>query len=129
MSLRRRSLAPTPLPSKSRRHSIQPLIQPSPSSSLPHTPLLSPSNTHILDPHPRHRHDNIHALVQRALPLEAVGAVALVIPERADGAVHAAAAVLLGLRGHADVLDDGAVGNVFVGGLRGLRGGGGGGGG
>jgi hypothetical protein len=39
--------------------------------------------------------------------------------------VHAAAAVLLRLCGRADVLDDGAVGDVLVGGLGGgVRGGG-----
>jgi len=38
--------------------------------------------------------------------------------------VHAAAAVLLGFRRRTNVLDDGAVGDVFVGGLGGLGSGG-----
>jgi hypothetical protein len=44
-------------------------------------------------------------------------AVLLVVPVGADGAVHAAAAVLLGLLGRAQVLDYGAVGNELEGGL------------
>lgn len=88
-----------------------------------------PSTTPSLDRNPRNRDDDIHALLLRRLPLVAVRAVLLVVPEGADRAVHAAAAVLLGLRGHADVLDHGAVGDVLVRGLCGLRAGRGGGGG
>ena len=97
-----------------------------PSSSSHHPlPLFNPIPfpPSLLDRNPRNRNHNIHALLLRGFPLVAVGAVLVVVPEGADGAVHAAAAVLLGLRGGANVLDHGAVGDVFVGGLGGLGGG------
>jgi hypothetical protein len=86
---------------------------------------LCPPQTAItlLDSDPRNGNDNVHALLLGRLPLVAVGAVLFVVPEGADGAVHAAAAVLLGLCGRADVLDHGAVGDVLVGGLCGGVGG------
>jgi hypothetical protein len=49
----------------------------------------------ILDSDPGNRNDNVHALLLRAFPLVAECAVLLVVPVGADGAVHAAAAVLL----------------------------------
>ena len=61
--------------------------------------------------------DDVHSLHLGGLPLVAVCSVLLVVPVRADGAVHAAAAVLLRLGGRANVLNDGAVGDVLVGGL------------
>ena len=61
--------------------------------------------------------DDVHSLHLGGLPLVAVCSVLLVVPVRADGAVHAAAAVLLGLGGRANVLNDGAVGDVLEGGL------------
>ena len=61
--------------------------------------------------------DDVHALRLGGLPFIAVCSILLVVPVRADRAVHAAAAVLLGLRGRANVLDDGAVGDVLEGGL------------
>ena len=74
----------------------------------------------FLDGNPGNGDDNVHALAVGSLPLVRVGSVFLVIPECADSAVHAAAALLLDVCGRgAVVLDDGAVGNVFVGGLRG----------
>lgn len=73
-----------------------------------------------LDGNPGNGDDNVHALCVGRLPLVRVGSVLLVVPEGADGAVHAAAALLLNLSGRvAVVLDDGAVGNVLVRGLRG----------
>lgn len=73
-----------------------------------------------LDSNPRNRNHNVHALLLRALPLIAVSAVLLVVPVRAHSAVHAAAPVLLRFRRDANVLDHGAVDDVFVRGLRGL---------
>lgn len=72
----------------------------------------------LLDSDPCDGDDNVHALLLGRLPLVAVCAVLLVVPEGADSAVHAATAVLLGFRGRANVLDYGAVGNVLVRGLR-----------
>jgi hypothetical protein len=71
-----------------------------------------------LDSDPGNRNDNVHALLLGALPLVAECAVLLVVPVGADGAVHAAAAVLLWFRGRANVLDHSAVDNVLVGWLR-----------
>lgn len=48
-----------------------------------------------LDSDPGNGNDDIHALLLGALPLVAEGAVLLVVPVGANGAVHAAAAVLL----------------------------------
>ena len=70
--------------------------------------------------------DDIHALLLGTVPLVAEGSVLLRVPEGADGAVHAAAACDLRFRGRTGVLDDGAVGDVLVGGLGGLVGVGGG---
>jgi hypothetical protein len=81
------------------------------------------SRLHIsppLDGHPRNRNHDIHALLLARIPLVAIRAVLLVIPVRAHGAVHATAAVLLGLRRVANVLDHGAADNVLEGGLRGF---------
>ena len=92
------------------------------SSSTP--PIQShPLPPSLLDRNPRNRNHNIHALLLRGFPLVAICAVLVVVPEGTDGAVHAAAAVLLWLGRRADVLDHGAVGDVFVGGLGGLGGG------
>lgn len=79
-----------------------------------------------LDPNPVHANHNIHALLLGAIPLVAQRSVLLGIPERAHRAVHAAAAGSAAVRGRARVLDDGAVGDVLVGGLRRLGGVGGG---
>lgn len=49
-----------------------------------------------LNSDPGNGNDDIHALLLGALPLVAEGAVLLVVPVGANGAVHAAAAVLLG---------------------------------
>jgi hypothetical protein len=86
---------------------------------------LCPPQTAIilLDSDPRHGNDNVHALLLGRLPFVAVGAVLLIVPEGANSAVHATAAVLLGLCGRADVLNHGAVGDVLVGGLCGGVGG------
>lgn len=80
---------------------------------------------YLLDSDPGNGNDNVHALGVGSLPLVCVRSILFVVPEGADSAVHAAAALLLnvGRRG-AVVLDDGAVGNVLVGGLRGGVGGG-----
>lgn len=79
----------------------------------------------LLDSNPGDGNDNVHALLLGSLPLVAVCAVLLVVPEGANRAVHAATTVLVGFRGRANVLDDGAVGDVLVGRLRGsFRGGG-----
>ena len=43
--------------------------------------------------------DDVHSLLLGGLPLVAVCSVLLVVPVRTHSAVHAAAAVLLGLRG------------------------------
>ena len=66
---------------------------------------------------PCNRDDDVHALLFRSLPLVAVSPIFLVVPVSANCAVHATAAVLLWFRGRANVLDDGAVGNVLVRGL------------
>jgi hypothetical protein len=58
-----------------------------------HHPLSTQST---LQSDPRNRNHNIHALLYGALPLVAVCAILLVVPVRANGAVHAAATVLLG---------------------------------
>ena len=79
----------------------------------------------LLDSNPGDGNDNVHALLLGSLPLVAVCSVLLVVPEGANRAVHAATTVLVGFRGRANVLDDGAVGDVLVGRLRGsFRGGG-----
>jgi hypothetical protein len=79
----------------------------------------------LLDSDPGNRNDNVHALLLGSLPLVAVCAVLLVVPEGANCAVHAATAVLVGFRWRANVLDHSAVGDVLVGGLCGsFRGGG-----
>lgn len=98
------------------------------SSSLfcsPSLPLSSPKEERSLYGDPGDGDDDVHALLAGTLPLVAVCAVLLVVPVRADSAVHAAAAVLVWLGGRADVLDDGAVDDVLEGGLRVLWGGGG----
>jgi hypothetical protein len=51
---------------------------------------------HTLDGNPGNGNDDFHALLLRALPLEAVCAVLLVVPVGSDSAVHATAAVLVG---------------------------------
>lgn len=69
-----------------------------------------------LQRNPRHGNDDIHALCFGAIPLEAPGAVALVVPVCTAGAVHAAAAAC-GCAGRGRVvLDYGAVTDVLVGG-------------
>jgi len=88
---------------------------------------MSTAYTHLAPPHhldsnPGNRNHNVHALLLRALPFVAVRTVLLVVPVRAHGAVHAAAPVLLRFRRDADVLDHGAVDDVFVRGLRRLAG-------
>jgi hypothetical protein len=66
-------------------------------SSLPlPTPIHNTPLYASLDSHPRDSNDNIHALLLRARPFVAVCPILLVVPVRADSAVHAAAAVLLG---------------------------------
>jgi hypothetical protein len=73
--------------------------------------------TQHLQSNPGDGDDNVHALAVGSLPLVGECAVLLVVPVGANGAVHAAAAVLLGLLGRAQVLDYGAVGNELEGGL------------
>jgi hypothetical protein len=51
---------------------------------------------HTLDGNPGNGNDDFHALLLRALPLEAVCAVLLVVPVGSDSAVHTTAAVLVG---------------------------------
>lgn len=93
--------------------------------SLPHGPIIALGAIIPLDSDPGNRNDDVHAFLLGSLPLVAVCAILLVVPEGADCAVHAAAAVLLRLRGRANVLDHRAVGDVLVGRLRGsFRGGG-----
>jgi len=82
-------------------------------------PSLNVADTIILlDSDPCDGDDNVHALLLSRLPLVAVCAILLVVPEGANSAMHAATAVLFRFCGRANVLDDGAVGNVLVRGLR-----------
>lgn len=93
--------------------------------SLPYGSVIALGAITLLDSDPGNGNDDVHALLLGSLPLVAVCAILLVVPEGADCAVHAAASVLLGLCGRANVLDYRAVGDVLVGGLRGsFRGGG-----
>jgi hypothetical protein len=72
--------------------------------------------------HPHDANNDIHALLVAALVLETPHAVLLVVPVRADGRVHAAAADRHGLaapRHRRQMLDDGAVDGVLEAGLRG----------
>lgn len=73
--------------------------------------------SHHLYGDPSDDDDNVHALQLTSLPLEAVCAVLLVVPVGSDSAVHTATALLLWFRGDADVLDNGAVGDVLEAGL------------
>ena len=93
--------------------------------SLPYGSIIALGAITLLDSDPGNGNDDVHALLLGSLPLVAVCAILLVVPESADCAVHAAAAVLLRLCGRANVLNYRAVGDVLVGGLRGsFRGGG-----
>lgn len=85
-----------------------------PPTQVTHTPTRARNN---LYGDPGDCDDDVHSLHLGGLPLVAVCSVLLVVPVRTDRAVHAAAAVLLGLRRRADVLDDGAVGDVLESGL------------
>lgn len=67
-----------------------------------------------LQSNPGNADDDIHSLLFSTFPLEGPCSVLLVVPESTDSAVHAPASCLLGLSGGADMLDYGAVGNVFV---------------
>lgn len=92
-----------------------PLYLPPPLSLAPFRKLES-------NRHPHDANNDIHALLVAALVLEAPHAVLLVVPVRADGRVHAAAADGHGLaapRHGRQVLDDGAVDGVLEAGLRG----------
>lgn len=89
-------------------------------------PASQPASTGYSNGDPVDADDDVHALLLGTVPLVAEGSVLLRVPEGADGAVHSAAACDLRFRGRTGVLDNGAVGDVLVGGLGGLVGVGGG---
>lgn len=94
-------------------------------TSLPFFPLsslllpTSPSPPRHLNANPVDANHDIHALLLGRVPLVAESSVLLRVPEGADGAVHAAAALGGRFRRVPRVLDDGAVGDVLVVGLGG----------
>ena len=73
---------------------IQPLRVAFSVDQLPHSPNLALGHTLYGDP--SDCDDDIHTLLLRSLPLVAVSPILLVVPVRANRAVHATAAVLLG---------------------------------
>lgn len=67
-----------------------------------------------LDGDPGDANHNVHALLLGSFPLVTPGSILLVIPEGADSTVHAATTSAGGFSGGADVLDYGAVDDIFV---------------